>query len=149
MNGRFDATTAHPGRSPLLSNNAAQVLLGNGAYGAVPGMGTWASFTTTRTGFTDVGAPTITSRYCQIGNVVFFQIRMVPSTTIASVAGTSYCSLPVTAGASALAGSAMMGNATTLVSIGDCVFDIANSRVYTPAQLATANTLVVSGNYEA
>ena len=108
----------------------------------------WASWTPTRTSWTDVGSPTVTARYTQNGKLVFFQIKVVPGTTVATTAGTSYVSLPVAAGASALAGEASMMNITTLVAVGTCAMDMANSRCYVPSQLATGNTLTIFGAYE-
>lgn len=109
----------------------------------------WTSFTTTRTGWTDVGAPTVTARYCQVRNVVFFQVKVVPATTTATVAGTSYVSLPTSAGGSSIGGDGSMMNITTLVGVGNVVIDTTNSRCYVPTQGATANTLTISGWYEA
>ena len=104
-----------------------------------------------RTGWTDVGALTVTGRYCQIGNIVFFEVNVVPGTSVATVAGTSYIELPVTANPSATVfiGFASMVNLTTLVAVGLGVNDTANSRCYVPSQAATANTLLISGCYEA
>ena len=110
---------------------------------------TWASWTPTRTGWTDVGSPTVTARYCQIGAVVFFQVKVVPSTTIATVAGTSYINLPVTALAGGITGDASMTDLTTLLAIGDCVIDTANSRCYVPAKAATGDTVNIGGWFEA
>jgi hypothetical protein len=108
----------------------------------------WTSYTPTRTGWTDVGTPTVTARYCQVRNVVFFQIKVVPATSVATVAGTSYVSLPASINASALGGDGSMVNDTTFVSVGNCVFDVSNSRCYVPSQTATGNTLSISGWYE-
>ena len=80
--------------------------------------------------------------------LVFFQIKVVPATTTATVAGTSYVSLPVAAGANALAGDASMMNITTLIAVGNCAMDLTNSRCYVPTQGATGNTLTIAGWYE-
>ena len=109
----------------------------------------WTAWAPTRTGWTDVGSPTVTARYCQIGAIVFFQVKVVPGTTVATVGGTSYISLPVAAGASGIGGDGSMGNTTGLISIGNCIFDIANSRCYVPSQSATTATLEITGWYEA
>lgn len=106
----------------------------------------WASFTTTRTGWTDVGAPTVTARYQVNENVCHFQVKVVPATTVATTAGTSYVTLPLTA--AGLAGDATMMNTTTLIGVGVCAIDVANSRAYVPTQAATANTLTIAGWYE-
>lgn len=108
----------------------------------------WTTWTPTRTGWTDVGtAPVVTARYLVVGNIVFFEIKIVPGTSVATTAGTSYVSLPVAAGASALAALADMMNLTTLVAVGVCAMDTTNSRCYVPSQLATANTLTIFGCY--
>ncbi len=103
----------------------------------------WTAWVPVRTSWTDVGSPAVTARYCRIGNLTFFQIKVVPGTTVATVAGTTYVSLPVTAGG--LCGVAMMSDLTTLVAIGDCVIDAANSRVYVPTKTATGDTLLIAG----
>lgn len=108
----------------------------------------WASYAPTRTGWTDVGSATTTGRYSKSGNTCFFQVKVVPATSVASVLATSYVSLPVAAAAASIGGDASMVNLTTLAAIGDCVFDTANSRCYVPAQLATGNTLTISGWFE-
>lgn len=108
----------------------------------------WSSWTPTRTGWVDVGSPTVTARYCQIRNVVYIQIKIVPSTTTATTAGTSYINLPVACGASSIGGDGTLQNDTTFIAIGNCVFDIANSRCYLPTQGATANTLAIAAWYE-
>lgn len=108
----------------------------------------WATWSPSRTNWTDVGTPTVTARYCQTGNVVHFQIKVVPSTSVATTAGTSYTSLPASCGASALSGMGMMQNLTTLIAVGNCVIDTANSRCYVPTQAASGNTFLIAGSYE-
>ena len=192
------ATTTRRGLLPKLSGSASEVLLGTGAFAAVPaqtldslsdvtittpatgatliyngaawidgqldladadavtgvlaaangGASVWASWTPTRTGWTDVGSPTVTARYCTVGKVCFIQIKVVPGTTVATAAGTSYTDLPVAAGASGIGGDGSMGNITTFISIGNCIFDMTNSRCYMPTQGATTATLEIAGWYE-
>lgn len=142
------ADALHIGLSPALSGAATDVLRGDGTYGSVPGVGVWSAFTPTRTGWTDIGTPTVTGRKCQIGNMCFFQVQVIPATTTATVAGTSYIALPITAGASGLCGDVSMMNLTTLVGVGSGVIDVANSRAYVPSQGATGNTLTIFGQYE-
>ena len=107
----------------------------------------WVSFTASRTGWTDVGAPTVTARYCLVDNLCYFQVQVVPNVTVATVAGTSYITLPQAA--AGITGDGSMMNLSTLIGIGNCVIDTANSRVYVPTQTATANTLTVGGWFEA
>lgn len=109
-------------------------------------LGAWRSWTPTRTGWTDIGTPTVTARYAVVGWIVFFQVKVVPGTTVATTAGTSYISLPATAGG--ISGDGSMTDLTTLIAIGNCVFDVANSRCYVPSQVATGDTIEIAGWYE-
>lgn len=125
---------------------ASGALTVTGAISATTNLTAWAAYTPTRTGWTDVLAPTVTARYCQVRNVCHFQIKVVPGTTTATVAGTSYVTLPVTA--AGLGGDASMQDLTTFISIGNCVFDVANSRLYVPSNAASADSLIIAGAYE-
>ena len=116
------------------------------AWRELIGQDMWQDWTPTRTGWTDVGTPTVTGRFRVVGRQCFFQVQVVPGTTCATVAGTSYIALPLTA--AGLAGDGSMMNLTTLVAIGVCAFDVTNSRVYVPAQVATGNTLTIVGWFE-
>ncbi len=107
----------------------------------------WSAFTPARTGWNDVGTPTVTGRKCQVGNICYFQVKIVPATTVASVAGTSYIALPIAAGASGIGGAAKMDDITTMINVGSGVIDVANSRVYVPTQNATADGLAISWYY--
>lgn len=147
----ISGSVANATTNPTLSLALGNITPGSvTASGAVTGtnLTAWTAFTTTRTGWTDVGAPTVTGRYCQVRNVIFFAIKVMPGTTVATVAGTSYCSLPVAAGANAIGGEAVMNDLTTLISTGAAVIDTANSRVYVPTKTATGDTLTIYGSYE-
>lgn len=173
-NGGTNSSTTLTGSSIAISNGnsivqgqagtTTTVLHGNNAgvptYGAVVlttdvsgvlpsangGNDAFQTYTPTRFGWTDVGSPTVTARFTKNGHVCFFEVQIVPGTTTATVAGTSYITLPVTA--AGLGGDGSMENLTTLIGVGGCAFDIPNSRVYVPTQTGTANTLVVSGWFE-
>lgn len=121
--------------------NVGTVLNGQFAYGITH---TW---TPSRTSWTDVGSPTVTGRYCQINDKCYFQIKVVPATTVATTAGTSYTSLPLTANPADFTGDGSMENITTLIAVGSCVFDLTNNRCYVPTQAATGNTLEIAGWY--
>lgn len=142
---------AHGGNPPtftkvdLAADVSGTLAIGNGGTGNATWLTNW---TPTRTGWTDVGSPTVTARYATISNNVFFQVKVVPGTTIAAVGGTSYIDLPVAMNANALSGDGSMLNETTLIGVGNVVFDVANSRCYVPSQAATGNTLGISGWYE-
>lgn len=139
--------SGNPSFSPVrLTADVSGILpLANGGTGTD---GTFNSFTTTRTGWVDVGSPTVTARYTIAGHVCFFEIKVVPATTTATTAGTSYCSLPVAAAAASITGDASMTDLTTFISVGNCVIDKTNSRVYVPTQGATADSVVLAGWYE-
>lgn len=148
MPGRIEFATTPDGSaasSLALTLNNSQNAIFTGTVIA-SNLTAWTSWTPTRTGWTDVGAPTVTARYCQVRNVVHFQIKVVPATTVATVGGTSYTDLPLTAAGSTGDGSMM--NLTTLVGVGNVVIDVANSRCYVPTQTASANTLTIAGWYE-
>lgn len=108
----------------------------------------WTSWTPTRTGWTDIGAPTVTARKAQVGNIGYLQVKVVPGTTVATAAGTSYINLPIAANASSIGGDGSMMNLTTLVGVGNIVIDTANSRLYVPTQAATGNTLSIAAWWE-
>lgn len=111
---------------------------------------TWAPV---RTGWTDVGTPAVTGRFRTVGKLCQFQVRVIPGTTIATTAGTSYIGLPIlatmgTALPSGIAGEGSMSNDTTHIWVGGCDIDLVNSRCYVPTQGASGNTFKVFGQYE-
>lgn len=148
MPGAIDFYTTPDGSGTLglaLTIDQAKLATFAGAVTAT-NFSAWAAYTPTRTGWTDVGSPTVTARFCQVRNVCQFQIKVIPGVTVATVAGTSYVSLPATA--AGIGGDASMQDLTTFISIGNCVIDVANSRVYVPAQAATADSLIIAGWFE-
>lgn len=109
------------------------------------GIDRWESFTVVAS-LTEVGTPTLTGRYHDVGRQCFFQVEIDPDTSIASTAGTHYVELPKTAGG--IGGVATMTNGTTNIAVGVCHVDVATSRCYLPAQAASGNTFVVAGWFE-
>lgn len=95
---------------------------------------------------TTVGALTVSARLRFVGKQCQFQVQFSAATSIASVAGTDYLTLPVTA--KGLAGFATMTNDTTNVAVGACHIDVATSRCYLPAQAASGNVFNICGSYE-
>lgn len=116
------------------------------AYKDLEGIDRWDSWTPTRTGWTDVGTPTVTALYRVVGRQCFFQIKVVPGTTVATTAGTSYVGLPIAA--AGIGGDGSMQNQTTNIAVGACSFDVTNSRVYVPTQGASGNTFAIAGWYQ-
>lgn len=110
------------------------------------GQDRWESFTVVFGALTVVGATSYTGRLRKVGRSCEFQVTFSAATSIASVAGTDYLTLPITA--KGLAGIATMTNDTTNVAVGVCHIDVTNSRCYLPAQVASGNTFTVCGSYE-
>lgn len=110
------------------------------------GIDRWEPFTPVFGSLTTVGALTVSGRYRFVGRQIQFQVRFSAATSIASVAGTDYLTLPVAA--KGLAGLATMTNDTTNVAVGVCHIDVTTSRCYLPAQAASGNTFTICGSYE-
>ena len=92
-------------------------------------------------------SPTVTARFRTVGRQCFFQVKVVPGTTVATVAGTSYIALPIPA-VGAMGGCAEMHDLSTNVAVGVCVIDATNSRVYQPTRTALGDTFSICGWYE-
>ena len=110
------------------------------------GQDKWIAWSPVRTGWTDVGTPTVTGKFRVVGKQCFFQVKVVPSTSIATTAGTSYIALPMPA--KGFSGMVTMFNTTTNVSVGAGGVDVTNSRAHVPSQVASGNTFTLCGNYE-
>ena len=95
---------------------------------------------------TIVGTPSYLGRYRIVGRWCQFQVQFSAGTSIASVAGTDYLTLPLPA--QGLSGIATMTNETTNVAVGVCHIDVATSRCYLPAQVASGNVFTLCGSYE-
>ena len=119
---------------------------GSFAFRDLTGQDKWETFTPVFGSLTVVGATSYTGRYRVVGRSVQFQVSFSAATSIASVAGTDYLTLPITA--KGLAGIATMTNATTNIAVGVCHIDTTNSRCYLPAQVASGNTFTICGSYE-
>jgi len=113
------------------------------------GQDKWLEWTPVRTGWTDVGAPTVTGRFRIVGRECGIQIAINPATSIATVAGTSYIDLPVTAAnAAASCGMGNMMNVTANTGVGVCVIRPSLNRIYVPAQAASGNNFAIAGWFE-
>lgn len=104
----------------------------------------WTNFNPVFGSLTVVGATAYFGRYKFISRrFAAFEVRFSAATSIASVAGTDYLTLPFTA--KGLAGIAAMDNETTNVSVGLCKIKVSNSRCYLPTQTASANVFNLAG----
>ena len=116
------------------------------AYRDLKSQDVWQSFTPVFGSLTVVGATSYTGRYRIVGRSVQFQVQFSAATSIASAAGTDYLTLPITA--KGISGMAVMTNDTTNVAVGLCHLDVATSRCYLPAQVASGNVFKLCGWYE-
>lgn len=108
----------------------------------------WIEFTPEFTSLTLVGALTAKGRFRLVGKKCEFQATIVAATSIASTAGTTYMTLPITSNAGSLAGLSTMTNETTDVAVGVGHISPSNSRCYIPSQAASGNTFTIAGSYE-
>jgi hypothetical protein len=106
----------------------------------------WESFTPSFGSLTVVGTPTYLGRYRRVGMSIDFQVKFSATTSVASVAGTDYLTLPIAA--KGYSGVATMTNDTTNIAVGLCHIDAATSRCYLPTQNATSSVLNLAGRYE-
>jgi len=106
----------------------------------------WQTFTPVFGSLTVVGATSYSGRFRIVGRSLEFQVKFSAATSIASVAGTDYLNLPIPA--IGLTGIGVMTNDTSNVAVGLCHIDVATSRCYLPAQLASGNTFNLFVKYE-
>jgi hypothetical protein len=110
------------------------------------GVDRWESFIPMFGSLTVVGAPNYTGRYRIVGSELQFQVKFSAGTSVASVAGTDYLTLPRTA--KGVSGIAVMTSDTTNTAVGVCHIDTSTSRCYLPTQVASANVFNLCGSYE-
>lgn len=115
-------------------------------YDEIQGKDAWQPFTVVFGSLTIVGAPNYSGRIRFVGRWCQFQVQFSAATSIASVAGTDYLTLPTAA--QGLTGMAVMTNDTANTAVGVCHIDVATGRCYLPAQVASANVFNICGSYE-
>jgi hypothetical protein len=116
------------------------------AFRDIKGMDLWTNFTPVFGSLTVVGGTTYSGRFRNVGSQVQIQVKFSAATSIASVAGTDYLTLPIPA--KGLTGFGVMANDTTNVAVGLCHLDVSTSRLYLPAQAASANVFNLYAEYE-
>ncbi len=119
---------------------------GSFSYQDSVGRDKWTQFTPTFGSLTVVGATSYSGRFRVVGKSLQFQVKFSAATSIASVAGTDYLSLPINA--KGYSGMAVMTNDTTNISVGNCHIDVDTSRCYLPTQTASGNVFTLCGWYE-
>lgn len=116
------------------------------AFRDIIGQDRWTKFTPIRTGWTDVGAPTIAATWRDVGAQCFLQMRVAPGTTVATTAGTSYIDLPRPA--AGISGEGSMQDFTTKLWIGGCMVDVTTSRLYVPTWAASGDTILLWASWQ-
>jgi len=106
---------------------------------------TGTAWTPTFTNLTVVGTPTITGTLYRIGqSLAYFSIKIIPATTTASTAASTYCNnFPVSVKTPGPC-FALGGNTGTISGM----VENSSSRIYTPAWAATGLTLWIVGMCE-
>ena len=120
---------------------------GSFSYRDLLGQDRWTDFTPVFGSLTVIGATSYSGRIRFVGKLCQIQVKFSAGTSIASVAGTDYLNLPVTA--KGLTGIGVMSNDTTNIAVGTCHLDVATSRLYLPSQLASGNVFNLFAEFEA
>ena len=120
---------------------------GSFSYRDLLGQDRWTDFTPVFGSLTVIGATSYSGRIRFVGKLCQIQVKFSAGTSIASVAGTDYLNLPVTA--KGLTGMGVMSNDTTNIAVGTCHLDVATSRLYLPSQLASGNVFNLFAEFEA
>ena len=110
------------------------------------GQDQWIAFTPVFGALTVVGATNYTGRRRIVGKQLQFQVQFSAATSVESVAGTDYLTLPIAA--KGLSGFGIMTNDTTNIAVGLCHLDVATSRCYLPTLVASGNVFNLYGSYE-
>ena len=110
------------------------------------GQDVWQMFTPVFGSLTVIGATAYLGRLRMMGRSIEIQVQFSAATSVASVAGTDYLTLPVPA--KGYSGIGAMTNDTANTSVGLCHVDVATSRLYLPAQAASGNTFTLFAKYE-
>lgn len=106
----------------------------------------WTAWTPAFGSLTVIGATAYSGRFRIIGKSCQFQVQFSAATSIASIAGTDYLTLPLSA--QGLSGIATMTNDTTNIAVGVCHIDVTTSRCYLPTQAASGNVFNLCGSFE-
>ena len=109
------------------------------------GQDKWTDFTPVFGSLTVIGATTYSGRFRIVGRSVDFNVSFKAATSIASVAGTDYLTLPVP-GAQGMAGVGVMTNGSTNIAVGVCHLE--PDKCFLPTQAASGNTFRLSGQYQ-
>lgn len=116
------------------------------SYLNLQGRDQWLTFAPVFGSLTVVGTPNYSGRYRFVGRQCQFQVRFSAGTSIASVAGTDYLTLPFTA--AGLSGIAVMSDDTTNILVGGCHIDVSTSRCYLPTRTASSDVFNICGSFE-
>ena len=110
------------------------------------GQDKWETFTPVFGSLTVVGATSYSGRFRKVGASIALQVKFSAATSIASVAGTDYLTLPIAA--KGLTGFGVMTNQTTNIAVGECHLDMTNSKLWLPTQGASADVFNLYAGFE-
>lgn len=113
------------------------------AYRDLLDMDVWTPFDPVFGSLTVVGATSYSGRLRVVGRQCFFQVQFSAATSIASVAGTDYFTIPIAA--QGLSGHMAMTDDTANTAVGTCHVDVATGRAYLPTQVASAHVFNLAG----
>ena len=116
------------------------------AFRDITGRDRWDTFTPVFGSLTVVGATAYSGRIRFVGRLCQIQVKFSAATSIASVAGTDYLTLPVAA--AGLTGMGVMTNSTTKIAVGVCHLEVSTSRLYLPTQAASASVFNLFAEFE-
>lgn len=116
------------------------------AFRDIRGFDRWEPWTPVFGSITVVGATAYSGRLRFVGKLLQMQVQFSAATSIASVAGTDFLTLPVAA--KGLSGMGVMTNASAKTAVGLCHLDVATSRLYLPAQVASGNVFNLYSEFE-
>ena len=106
------------------------------------------TWTPVATNLTTVGTPTITGNYTVVGRVVFYHISIVPSTSTASTANSTFITLPITVtGTNTNCDGTVAATTTYAENFGNGCNQGTTATVYTPTWSASAHVISISGWY--
>lgn len=106
------------------------------AFLDLTGQDKWNTDWTVSYSFATATSLTVVGRYKVVGRMCFAQVKST-GTSLATTAGASSITLPITA--NGFGGSGTMQNLTTNVAVGVGVIDVTNSKFMPPTQGASAN----------
>lgn len=127
-------------------NGLDDLLLDQGSFSFedIQGKDAWNTWSVSYS-FATATSLTVSGRYKVVGKICFWQVKS-SGTSIATTAGTSYITLPITA--QGFGGVGQMFNDTANTGVSGGGISVSDSRYYPPTQAASGDTFTFSGWHE-